>query len=135
MWVCAGACVYMFVEGGWVDVIIHPGRKMLIPTKVPHYLPTPELRYMHLTYSSQLPSCVGIVISIIGKEAKAGGLISHISSSFSVPAGSWPPGRLEKTEDLWLKVRKDHAPRLARLRWKAVLYRMSYCIVSPYFFP
>nr|XP_040133792.1 dual serine/threonine and tyrosine protein kinase isoform X3 [Ictidomys tridecemlineatus] len=24
-------------------------------------------------------------------------------------------GRLEKTEDLWLKVRKDHAPRLARL--------------------
>ncbi|NXP24453.1 DUSTY kinase, partial [Scytalopus superciliaris] len=24
-------------------------------------------------------------------------------------------GRLERTEDLWLKVRKDHAPRLARL--------------------
>lgn len=24
-------------------------------------------------------------------------------------------GRLERTEDLWLRVRKDHAPRLARL--------------------
>lgn len=40
-----------------------------------------------------------------------------------LPVSVWCPlqledghsGRLERTEDLWLKVRKDHAPRLARL--------------------
>ena len=35
-------------RGGWVDVIIHPGGKNYYLMSA-HYLPTPELRYMHLT--------------------------------------------------------------------------------------
>lgn len=32
-------------------------------------------------------------------------------------------GRLERTEDLWLRVRKDHAPRLARLSLESRSFR------------
>lgn len=58
----------------------------------------------------------------------------EVMSSLCVPqleAGH--SGRLEKTEDLWLKVRKDHAPRLARLSLESrslqdvLLHRESLC--------
>ncbi|KAH0618872.1 hypothetical protein JD844_018395 [Phrynosoma platyrhinos] len=39
--------------------------------------------------------------------------LRQVSLDIKLEAGH--SGRLEKTEDLWLKVRKDHAPRLARL--------------------
>lgn len=41
--------------------------------------------------------------------------MGHVLFSVSSQLEAGHSGRLEKTEDLWLKVRKDHAPRLARL--------------------
>lgn len=53
---------------------------------------------------------------MVSGEATARELIkSYIFSLFPSQLEAGHSGRLEKTEDLWLRVRKDHAPRLARL--------------------
>ena len=88
-----------------------------------------------LLNSHSYPHEVDTVIPIIGEEAKAGDLISHISFFFFCP--SWKLA----TQAGWRKLKiygwrfgKIMLPAWHAFRWKAVLYRMSYCIVSPYFF-
>uniref|UniRef100_A0A8C4LGD4 Dual serine/threonine and tyrosine protein kinase n=1 Tax=Equus asinus TaxID=9793 RepID=A0A8C4LGD4_EQUAS len=60
-------------------------------------------------------SFVGTLERCLQSLEKSQDVSVHITSNYLKQLEAGHSGRLEKTEDLWLKVRKDHAPRLARL--------------------
>lgn len=77
-------------------------------------MPVSELCCSRRLSLSPLSYEVDIITPIY--RGRWGGLAkSYVFFLFPSQLEAGHSGRLEKTEDLWLKVRKDHAPRLARL--------------------
>ncbi|PKU34224.1 hypothetical protein llap_15471 [Limosa lapponica baueri] len=105
------------LEESW-EVSVHPARSLEKSKDVSVHITSNYLKQIlnaayHVEVTFHSGSTVTRMLWEQIKQVRAS--LSIISSTCHRTLEDGHSGRLEKTEDLWLKVRKDHAPRLARL--------------------